>query len=266
MSEGNNSYWFVRLKEVNHDEYQGNVNLVDEVFIAEDRDKAKEYCIEKYGKYPFRKTKNFSNGDKYFYLTDSNEYWWDYHNKEVTFICVHCEKKVTVKGEKNSHRFCSDECREADYQIRYAEKYGEGGWVDKDDHLEDKNGLPFGYIYKITNKNTMMCYVGQTRNVPIFRWWQHLKESSDKFGQDSISDLVFEVIDVVYRTDIKRKQVVEDYMKIFNDQYVEERQIEEKLKSELNFREAKWIEHYDSVEHGYNTVQPNTFQQQALEV
>lgn len=238
-------YWFVIVKQVGN---LSNFNEVKEVFEAENRETAKQYCINKYGDLPFRKTKNLNEGDKYFYLTESSEYWWNYHNEPVTFDCVYCNKSVEVIGQKNNRGFCSDECKESHYKKLEELKYGEGGWINKSDHIEEKDGMPYGYIYKITNKKTMKCYIGQTVNVPVFRWWQHLKENSNKFEQETICDLVFEVIDIVY------------YPKDLPNTY----HLKNKLQDELNFLEAKYIKIFNSANEGYNTIQPHVEKQISL--
>lgn len=231
-------YWFVIVKE------RGNFNEVKEVFEAENRETAKQYCIEKYGNFPFRKTTNLNHGDKYFYLAESNEYWWNYHNKPVTFECDNCKKIVHAVGEKNKKSFCSDKCRDEFYES----KIKESTWVNTNDHIEETKGTPYGYIYKITNKNTMKCYIGQTVNVPVFRWWQHLKESDSKFEQKTICDLTFEVIDIVY------------YPKDLPNTY----HLKNKLQDELNFLEAKYIKIFNSANEGYNTIQPHVEKQISL--
>lgn len=60
-----------------------------------------------------------------------------------------------------------------------------------------------GYIYKITHKPTGKVYIGKTINFPLWRWWQHIKASTDtKFHEfmkenNKISDWRFETIDIL---------------------------------------------------------------------
>ena len=58
----------------------------------------------------------------------------------------------------------------------------------------------YGYVYKITNKKTKKFYIGQTKNL-FTRWQQHI---NSKFKFDDIKDLKFEILDVVYNSEMNR--------------------------------------------------------------
>lgn len=112
-------------------------------------------------------------------------------------------------------------------------------YIHQDDHFgigSLNREQIIGYIYKITNKRTMASYVGQTVKPPLFRWWQHLKVDG-KFEQADITELVFEVLEIV----------------TFNPT---SDGLYENVKEKLNKREAYYIRLYDCVEEGYNAVQP----------
>lgn len=227
------------LKEI--DGYGSNT-VEQDVFIAESREEAKKYLKEKFGDIPFRKPKNGTDGTKYLYLTESSEYWYNGLHKEIQYICSWCGKETKVIGEKNiirSYRgeFCSEECKHAAHEEANKE------WINKNDHVGlgvcDKSRL-VGYIYKITNKRTMKCYIGQTVNPPLFRWWQHLK-IDQKFEQSDLTELVFEVLEIV------------EYNPKLDSIYSD-------AKDKLNKREAHYIAIFNSVEEGYNSVQPKEFE------
>lgn len=245
------TYWFVRVKEVGHANEYGE-QVEDRMFYltnSGNREKAKQYCIDKYGKLPFRKPKNAPNGTRYFYLMASDKYWYDMHLKEHEVICAYCNKSYiqigsTIKSKKYDvwgKSICSLDCqisylekRENEYNTMENENY----FVDEHSHpLTNKNKELVGYIYKITNKRLMNSYVGKTIKPPIFRWWQHLKVE-DKFEREDLSDLVFEVIEIVYfdkdkPTDILKYKDGDD---------------------KLSKRESYYIEYYDTVNNGFNKV------------
>lgn len=236
------NYWFYMLKEVVESVYSYNntENLEKDVFIATDREAAKKYLKSLYPDLPFRKPKNAVAGTRYLYLTDSSKHWYDYHHGTVSFKCSYCAKESSVVGEKNilknnAGTYCSEICKTNHEQMMK----DNSDFIHEDDHfgigVRDRNQI-VGYIYKITNKHTMSCYVGQTVKPPLFRWWQHLKVDR-KFEQADITDLVFEVLEIV-TFDTKVDGAYEN------------------AKDKLNKREAYYIRFYDSVEEGYNSVQP----------
>ena len=81
-------------------------------------------------------------------------------------------------------------------------------------------------IYKITHVPTGMVYIGQTTRSFTLRWWEHLKCSSWTDGFE-ITDLTFSVIEVLNKN-------------ISNDELLE--------------RETYWINHYESLKNGFNSV------------
>mgnify|MGYP001051886831 CR=1 FL=1 len=233
-------YWFYILKSIDK---EGNpYDIEKNVFIADTREKAKEKLLERFPETPFRKPKKWDEDTKYLYLTPSSEYWYDYHNKELEIVCECCEKKVKVLGQKNIIKnrfgeFCSLECKEQ----REREVGDNTEFISERDHYGISNKTKeelVGYIYKITNKHSMKCYVGQTVKPALFRWWQHLKIDK-KFEQQDISELVFEVLEVVtFNKDDKKLGVYST------------------AKDKLNKREAYYIRLFDCVDEGFNSIQP----------
>ncbi|HIW32430.1 MAG TPA: GIY-YIG nuclease family protein, partial [Candidatus Paenibacillus intestinavium] len=186
--------------------------------------------------------KNPTIDNNYIYLTESDRYWYDRQYKEIEITCNGCMETKKIIGAKNIHLFqnneyCSEECREAAKTEYYQEYISENDHVGLSRYKDDE---VTGYIYKITNKRNMKCYVGQTIKPALFRWWQHLKIEK-KFEQVDISDLVFEVLEVV----------------TYN---INADKLYANAKDKLNKREAFYISLFDSVEEGYNEVQPKEFE------
>ena len=246
-------YYFVRLYEYEDEDTEkeheygtytdDNRILIDEdVFEAENREDAKEYCKKTYGDYPFKLSKkNKSNGNRYFYLCDSSLYWYEYHNKEIKIICDYCKNEKIIKGRKNQiynkfGEYCSMECMQKHYDELVNTIENENLWISENDHLgvpKDNDYNIVGYIYMITNKKTLKCYVGKTIKPPLFRWWQHLKVDN-KFERSNISDLVFEVLEIVTYDE-----------KIEKDKY-------KSGGDKLSRREAYYIHLFNCLEEGYN--------------
>lgn len=245
------TYWFVRVKEVTY--ALGGIieNVEDHVFRLEfgSRDKAKKYVVDKYGDLPFRKPKNATDGTKYFYLMPSDIYWYNKEHKEHSLVCEFCKKDYiqvgdTYKSRKynlNGKSICSEECQTG-YRQQLDDEYNtmsnDNYWVDEDKHpLTNPRFELAGYIYKITNKRLMKSYVGKTIKPPVFRWWQHLAVD-DKFEQHNLSDLVFEVLEVVYFNEKNDWDLISYGTK------------EEKLSQ----KERYYINYYDAIENGYNKI------------
>jgi hypothetical protein len=134
-------------------------------------------------------------------------------------VCQQCGSKWTIleKYKINdgfySQKYCSRECQDKNIGFEVID-----------------NGSAVPVIYKITNKTTGMCYIGQTTQPFTLRWWQHFSKnnnSSAKFRKEiektKITDWIFEVIEIT-------------------------------KKENLNTRESYFINKYDSIENGYNTM------------
>jgi len=230
-------YYFIRLYEVNEERCDNRDLISEDVFESENRETAKKHCIDTYGNYPFAKSKN---NNRYFYLTDSSLYWYEYHHKTTKIICDYCNKEIEILEKDKIHNkfgeYCSYECKEKHYNELVNTIDNEDLWISEAEHLgvpKDNDYNLVGYIYKITNKHTLKCYVGKTIKPPIFRWWQHLKVDG-KFERANISDLVFEVLEIVT---------------------YEEKKENKKYKcgaDKLSDKEAYYIKLYNCIEEGYN--------------
>jgi len=249
-------YWFIRLYEYTDtpDENECTTSLwstnyhrhlIDEaILIANDRECAKKMSVEKFGEYPFALTKkNKVDGFKYFYLTESDKYWYDFHYKEFNYECSRCGKSHSAIGQREmkalqfsqmedkgneytTYYFCSKECCEQTKKEKDDEF--NKNFIAMDCHLligcEKTLRNLLGYIYKITNKHTGLCYVGQTKHSPVFRWYSHLKEDNHKFQRDNICDLTFEVLEVVTKG------------------------------NNISEREQFYVDLYDCIDNGYNKL------------
>ena len=94
-------------------------------------------------------------------------------------------------------------------------------------------------IYKIFNKKSGKVYIGQTTQCFTLRWYQHFFQSTDtKFHQaikgSQPKDWTFEVLEVFYEQDFK---------------------------TILSQREQFWIDHFDSINSGYNSVKSSSKEQ-----
>ncbi|MFS0883350.1 GIY-YIG nuclease family protein [Metabacillus niabensis] len=236
-----NLYWFYILKGFKYEEKDlVNYNIDSNVLIARDREDAKKQLKNIYGELPYRKPKIYDESTKYIYLTPSDLYWYKYHNEELEIICTKCTKTISIRGHKNiisnkMGEYCSIECKNEHEEMVKDNTV----WINENDHLGLSNysgEMVIGYIYKITNKHTLKSYIGQTVKPALFRWWQHLKVDQ-KFEQVNISDLIFEVLEVV------------TYDTRLDTLYTNE-------KDKLDKREAHFIRLFNSVEEGYNSIQP----------
>lgn len=138
-------------------------------------------------------------------------------------ICFLC--KSEFDAVRCTARFCSSACRQAHHR-QQAPNDAESA---PEETAQPSRKFGEGFIYKITNKKTKLCYVGQTKNNVTDRWWQHLRHTfAGKFGQalseHKITDWTFEVLFIASDA------------------------------AHLNELEAEAILRHDSVNNGYNTV------------
>lgn len=149
---------------------------------------------------------------------------WEVHWLKVR-NCSVCKNTYTLlqakqMGDHSSPEFCSPTCQ------RFTRRETEFG----DYTAGYQNHRPC--IYKITNKNDGMVYIGQTTQCFTLRWYQHFFQSGEAKFHTAVkaskpTDWTFEVIEIIY---------------------------EDEFKNLLNQREQYWINHYDSIEAGYNSV------------
>lgn len=238
-------YYFYRMYRITSVCDEKEVVFQD-VIQSEDRESAKKYITDKHGKAPFRKPKNCKADDFYYYLADSDKYWYDYHHRIYHIKCSACGKEIEIEGEKNLYLhknrygdYCSAECKNT-YTKRMDElREKNNPWISEDDHFlvpAKSRSCLVGYIYRITNKRTEKSYIGKTRKPALFRWWQHLKVD-DKFERNDITDLLFEVLEIVeYDPELESDAQYEDG------------------EDKMSRREMFYITHYNTIREGYNSM------------
>lgn len=134
-------------------------------------------------------------------------------------------KQLNIYGGNND--VCSIECRHLQKPKEASDNYA----------ISYINQSFKPCVYKITNKETNKCYIGQTIQCFTLRWYQHFFQTGDtKFHlaikDSSPSNWSFEVIEVLNQEKISKKEIDE--------------------------REMFWINHYDSINNGYNTKKTNS--------
>ncbi len=153
--------------------------------------------------------------------------------------CKNCQAnfKVIEKYQVNSGKrdggrdCCSEECASA---IR--EKNRPSNYLD----FKEATAIHDYVIYKITNKETGMCYVGQTKQAFTFRWYQHFYQPSDVKFHTAICEFpitawIFEVIEKIdIPEDIKYDKTA--------------------IRQLICNKEMEYVKKFDSIKNGYNSV------------
>lgn len=158
--------------------------------------------------------------------------------KECGSVFRLIDKYNDPNSETNSPHHCSVDCYKAG-RLRDFQEF----------RLVNQGQIP-PVIYCIRQRSTGQYYVGQTIKPFTLRWWQHLTvESGSKFhtalkNTADMTDWEFRVLEVV---DTPPKGV--------------------RLNEFITGRERHWIDHYDSIANGLNTVRPvGVSSQQDLEL
>lgn len=199
-----------------------------DVVEADDKASAKKKIESEYSGIIAEKAtkKNKDTLDYKLYLIELDQHHEDFWLADRT--CSVCGNQYNILrshqfGEGYANReICSKYCHESRKMEKEFGNYFEG------------NGRNKPTIYKITNKNTGKVYIGKTVQVFTLRWYQHFFQPSEsKFHQaikeSKPTDWTFEVIEIVYGS------------KRTDDPIVLE-------------REQYWIDQYDSINNGYNSV------------
>ena len=214
--------WYFIIKS-KRDGYYGMTALFKGKVSAENKKEARHIIETEYDhKFPLRDSKN----NKSCYILGLYEMGND---PQYSFVaeqfkvkkCKQCGEEYTIIDKFNfgvnaTLEFCSNECRIA---------YREENKTYNVDNFDFSNPV----IYKITQKTTGKCYIGQTTRSFTLRWWEHIKSSDgNKFHSEmqetDITDWTFEVIEVCKDKDV------------------------------LDKRESHWINFYNSVEDGFNST------------
>jgi len=147
--------------------------------------------------------------------------------------CKECGATYTLNHKYLLHaggqrEFCSSEC---------ADKFKNAQGIVWDVNF-DFTGQHAPVIYKITCKAEDKCYIGKTTQAFTLRWYQHFyqghgtkfHEAIKKYG---MAGWTFEVIEII--------EIPKDAPSTLRHTIILE-------------RESFWINHYDSIDNGYNTV------------
>ena len=156
-------------------------------------------------------------------------------------ICEVCEQQFTMNGkyitsEDNHHNVCSSDCYTTYKQIQTKE--------DEYNHINNSYVFP-PTIYKIENIITNQIYVGKTIRSFTLRWWEHIKSgklAGDKINHkfykaihdSNITDWIYSVIEVI--------------------KYPNQNMTTSEKESYILERESYWINKYNSINEGYNSV------------
>lgn len=214
---------------------------------ATSKKEAREKLEEEFNcKLPSKVLKSEYIISKYKYILkvyESDPYWdsvWgDDRECNICGSIYNIIDKVNNTGNKGNMDCCSEECESVEHQNREILK-GEEYLYKK---LEENKGIHLPCIYKISNIKTGMAYIGQTTQTPTFRWYQHFSCTSgtkfyDAIGNSDITDWTFEVLETITREDMIKENSWDKNVYI-------------------NKREQFWINHYDSINKGYNTATAN---------
>lgn len=197
---------------------------------AKDKKEAKKLIDEEYQQvFPLRVLKK--DIEKHHYLLSIKEIKDDdIQTKELfnTRICKECNstfRRIDLYNDSNERYkgllYCSYECSES-YRHKNLE------------FSHTLNGCVQPVIYKITNKNTGLSYVGKTTQVFTLRWYQHFfHPNNSKFHMaiicSKIDEWIFEIIEII---SFPKDADQENY---------------------FSERERHWIKTLDTIENGYNS-------------
>lgn len=197
---------------------------------------------------PSKVIKEDSIGSKYKFILKifpPDTYWDNYWGG--TRVCDVCGNEFTVMEKINHFGTNGNICCSPDCDSIHIQKYKflkEEEYVQK--IMSEEDGIHQPCIYLISNLATGMVYVGQTTQYSTFRWYQHFKRpySGSKFHNaildHDLSNWTFQVIELI------------------NDDALEKNKIPFSSKGlYINQREQFWINHYDSINNGYNTATAN---------
>ena len=202
---------------------------------TKDKKEAKELIEKEYGKnFPLRVLKKDLDSNEFLLKIQEIEKGSHVERLFQERECENreCNNKYKIIDVYNDTNFrdtygcCSEKCSKKVKEIRQEAYFTEVDFFN--------NAIPV--IYKITNKHTNLCYIGQTIRSFTLRWWEHIvRPSNCKFHsalkESKITDWIFQVIEVIPSGNKKK----------------------------LDEKESYWIRHYDSIKKGFNTVKVGNY-------
>lgn len=204
---------------------------------AADKKSAKIIIDEEYGKiFPLRVLAKDIDSNEF--LLNIEEIKEGSHTARLfeKQTCIQCENTFYVIDKYNdpnvdnkSFYYCSDKCKTDHNGVR-------NYLINQSQELSG-NSNPV--IYRITNKISGMSYIGKTNQVFTLRWYQHFFQIGNcKFHEaiknSKVSDWIFEIQEII---------IIPENIKTVAE--IEKLIIE---------REKFWINEYNSIENGYNTL------------
>lgn len=227
------------VKSINTGNEWWSYTVLQKFIKAENKEEAKKIILEEYPQF-FQNWKIYTRETKdqaqFFYVLIYE--FSDFYKKEIEeeWKCDFCWKIhknqieewniITTNRKFPWKKFCSslrprlDISDNIDFEIVWdcAGKYEEDFY--KKWNLEDNTTYVWEkssyFIYKITEKKTGKSYIWQTRNFPVFRWYQHWTKSKTPFWKyfqkTKIADWTFEVLEeLLYSTEYDKVLGKESY-------------------------------------------------------
>lgn len=228
--------------------------LVEKLIYAKDKKEVKEILLERYPQFfPTNKIyeKETKDTAQFFYVLiyPLSKYEIDDLNSESweCYGCGQIHENKYISRPKTYHKIGEQYlfCPNNDYY--HPEKYSSEnanrclklfhGKIGDSEFPDDMNYVKvdsLNYIYKVTEKDTGRCYIGKTKNEPFFRWWNHLRHSRSPFGvylrNTTLDKWTFEVLEIIPA--------------LYSN-------------SEILAKESEYIQKFNSIENGFNTVISN---------
>jgi len=205
--------------------------------VAENKVKAKEIIEQEYSKiFPTHVLKKDLDSNEFLLsikeITDSRTK--SLFNINECKICGLEFRQIDLYNDANSdykgNEYCSQLCKNEGYQIKQFEYSQES----------NMQGYHQPVIYKITNKNSGLSYIGKTTQAFTLRWYQHFYQGgTTKFHkaikESTVLDWTFEVVEIIV--------IEKDKFKLKKD-----------IESYIFERERYWINKLDVIKNGYNTL------------
>lgn len=220
---------------------------------AKDKTEAKEIICKDYEKvFPLRVLRKDIDSNEF--LLDIQEIKEDSHIARLfePQICEQCGTTFYVIDKYNDFNtknkgftFCSDSCKNDNSKLYQFTNLDNDGLI----------GGSIPVIYKITNKSTGMVYIGKTTQVFTLRWYQHFFHlGKNKFHEaiknSNLSEWMFEIQEVIQYP----QYITEGLKNKISDGGMNKYQLKEEMDKFIVERERYWINYFDSINHGYNSI------------
>lgn len=235
---------FIRVvKSLVHNDSNYGFDTIDVIreplIMAKNKVEVKEILLNKYPQF-FQNEKVYEKESKkdkaqFFYVVIFPLYQHEINLiNEGEWVCEQCNHKhenkyisrPIISDKFGGLMFCGNDYNSGNDVMNHScydnwkfDRYKNEEIPDDINHIHEDS---LNYIYKITEKETGKCYIGKTRNIPFFRWWNHLKHSGSPFGlylrETKLSEWTFEVLEELPSNIIDSEvlKIESDYMIKFN--------------------------------------------------